>query len=44
MFAVAPPVLAHDFRSHIVAAHRERGAAVAGLLRNVARWMVLASR
>ena len=44
MFAVSHPVLARDFRPHIVTAHRVRGAVVAGLLKNVARWISTAAR
>ncbi|MFO1079884.1 MAG: hypothetical protein U1E23_04555 [Reyranellaceae bacterium] len=38
------PVLATDRQSHVVRAHRLRGAAVAGLIRHVARLLSTAAR
>lgn len=43
MFAAAKPLLANDFQVLVVRAHRVRGAFVAGLLRQAARWISTAA-
>jgi hypothetical protein len=38
------PILASDRQAHIVRAHRIRGAVVASLIRDLARWVSAAAR
>ena len=38
------PILVHDRQAYVVRAHRMRGAVVAGLIRDFARWVSAAAR
>ena len=44
MLPIPYPFLAADHQAHIVRAHRMRSAVVAGLIRDIARWVSFAAR
>jgi len=44
MLPIPFPVLVADRQAHIVRAHRMRSAVVAGLIRDVVRWVSAAAR
>jgi len=44
MLPIPFPVLAADRQAHVVRAHRLRSAVVAGLVRDVVRWVSIAAR
>jgi hypothetical protein len=44
MLPIPFPVLVADRRAYVVRAHRLRGAVVAGLIRDVVRWVSAAAR
>jgi hypothetical protein len=44
MLPIPFPVLVPDRQANVVRAHRMRGAVVAGLIRDLARWVSAASR
>ncbi len=44
MLPIPFPVLTGDHHPHIVRAHRLRSAVVAGLIRDVVRWVSVAAR
>jgi hypothetical protein len=44
MLPIPFPILVADRQAHVVRAHRLRGAVVAGLIRDVVRWISAASR
>jgi len=44
MLPIPFPVLIPDRQAYIVRAHRMRGAVVAGLIRDLARWVSTAAR
>jgi hypothetical protein len=44
MLPIPFPVLVADRQAYVVRAHRLRGAVVAGLIRDVVRWLSAASR
>jgi len=44
MLPIPFPALVPDHQAYVMRAHRLRGAVVAGLIRNFARWVSVASR
>ena len=44
MLAAPYPLLAHDHQAYVVRARRLRSSAVAGLIRDIARWVSVAAR